>query len=285
MVDLKPTVRQRWIGLRMRQLRQMHGWNLEEAARTLEMSISALSKIENGRMKVRIRELPAFFDTYQVTDTSLRDSLTKMVRASSQPNWWKGYEDVVDDRFGDYLMLEGNATGLNAFAALAIPGILQTESYARALVSASLGWKTSDDVDRFVDLRMQRQKALHRDPPLNVWVVLTEGALRQCVGGPHIMREQLAKLLDLSAAQQHINVQILPFSEGAHAGMDGPFLVLTFDWGADAVYIDAMRAALYLDEPEVVDLYRATFDRLRSSAASIETSRQIIANTLKDYAS
>ncbi|NYI05144.1 helix-turn-helix domain-containing protein [Allostreptomyces psammosilenae] len=282
MPEVKPTVRQRRLGLELRQLRRNRGWTLEEAAKRLEYSVASLSKIENGRQRISPRVLPFIFDAYGLEIPEQRAAIVQLTREASRKNWWQAYKGVVSDPFDDYLSLESTAVGLNAYTPVVIPGLLQTEEYARAVTEASRAWENRDDIERFVQVRMARQEVLRGDHPLRLWVVLSESVLRQRVGGPAVMRAQLEHLAATVHAMPHVIVQVLPFEAGAHAGMDGPFTLLRFDAGSDVVCIESMRASLYLEQSDEVELYAQTFDHLSAAALTARQSLDLITELGKE---
>lgn len=141
--------------------------------------------------------------------------------------------------------------------------MLQTPDYARAVTEGSRAWKTAEDIDRFAALRLERQRPIAERPkPLKIWAVIPEGVLRQEVGGRACMRAQLEHLIDLARNNPHVTLQVLPFSAGAHAGMDGPFMLMSFPTGRDLVCIESLRADLHLNDPDTVELYKTISDLL-----------------------
>ena len=281
---VEPTPRRRRLGAEFRRIREALGWTQEEAAKRLGYkSLSIVSKIENGVQGVTIQQLPHFFEVYGITDDALREELRELVRRAGEADWWQRYQGVVDDPLGDYLSLIESAASLFVFNPVAIHGLLQTPDYARAVTEASRIWKTPDDIDHFVAMRLEHQKnMLERDPALKIWAVLPEGLLRQEVGGRAIMRAQIEHLADLSRTNPNITVQVLPFRAGAHAGMDGPFMIMSFPTGRDLVCLESMRASLHLNQHDTVELYRTTSDLLKSDALSQKASVPLLTTIAKD---
>ncbi|MBG0813327.1 helix-turn-helix transcriptional regulator [Planomonospora sp. ID82291] len=283
-MPVEPTPRRRRLGAELRRIREALGWTQEEAASRLGyQSLSTISKIENGLQGLRIQQLPHFFEVYDVTDAALREELRDLVRRAGEVDWWQRYEGVVDDPLGDYLSQVENAGALFVFNPLAVHGLLQTPEYARAVTEGSRVWKTPEDIDRFVALRLEHQRAMsERQPPLKIWTVLPEGLLRQEVGGRACMRAQIEHLIHLARTNPAVTVQVLPFSAGAHAGMDGPFILMSFPAGRDLVCVESLRASLHLNEPETVELYRTASDLLKSDALSPKASLPLLATIAKD---
>ncbi|MGC5011372.1 helix-turn-helix domain-containing protein [Streptosporangium sp. DT93] len=283
-MPVEPTPRRRRLGAELRRIRETLGWTQEEAASRLGyQSLSTVSKIENGLQGLRIQQLPHFFEVFGITDTTLREELRDLVRRAGEADWWQRYEGVVDDPLGDYLSQVENARGLFVFNPLAVHGLLQTPEYARAVTEGSRVWKTPEDIDRFVALRLEHQRAMaERRPPLKIWAVLPEGLLRQEVGGRACMREQIEHLMHLARTSPIVTIQVLPLSAGAHAGMDGPFMIMSFPAGRDIVCVESLRASLHLNEPETVELYRTTSDLLKCDALSPKASLPFLATIAKD---
>ncbi|MEV1040477.1 helix-turn-helix transcriptional regulator [Streptomyces sp. NPDC050204] len=284
MVD--PTPRRRQLGVVLRQLREERGWTGEEAARRLGYkSPATVSKLEKGVQGVTTQQLPNIFEVYGIDSTELKQSLYDLVRRAKEADWWQRYEEVVDNPLGDYLTQAELATTLFSWNPQAIPGLLQTQAYARAVVEGSRVWKTTDAMDHFVALRMEHQaKIAARTPPLKVWAVIPEGVLRQEVGGRPVMREQVQHLAALATEQPNFIIQVLPYTVGAHAGMDGPFLHMTFPAGPDVIVIESMRAALHMNETDTVAQYRSTADLLKSEATSRKASVHLLTSIAKDLA-
>ncbi|MEV5408916.1 helix-turn-helix transcriptional regulator [Thermopolyspora sp. NPDC052614] len=283
-MPVEPTPRRRRLGAELRRIREARGWTQDEAARRLGyQSLSTVSKIENGLQALKIQQLPHFFEVYDITDPALREELRDLVRRAGEVDWWQRYEGVIDDPLGDYLSLVESATGLFVFNPLAIHGLLQTPDYARAVTEGSRAWKTIGDIERFVTLRLEHQRAIAERPqPLKIWTVLPEGVLRQEVGGRACMRGQIEHLILLARDSPSVTIQVLPFTAGAHAGMDGPFMLMSFPTGRDLVCIESLRAALHLNDHETVDLYRTTSDLLKSDALSPKASLPLLSAIAKD---
>ncbi|WP_413100191.1 helix-turn-helix domain-containing protein [Streptomyces sp. Inha503] len=285
-MPVEPTPRRRRLGAELRRIREALGWTQEEAARRLGyQSLSTVSKIEKGVQGLKIQQLPHFFEVYQIDDPALREELRNLVRRAGEADWWQRYEGVVDDPLGDYLSLVESASSLFVFNPVAIHGLLQTPEYARAVTEGSRAWKTPEDIDRFVAMRQEHQKnMLERDPALKIWAVLPEGLLRQEVGGKAVMRAQIEHLIGLARTDPNITIQVLPYRTGAHAGMDGHFMLMSFPTGRDLVCIESIRALLHLNEPDTVEVYRTTSDMLKSDALSQKASVPLLTTIAKDLA-
>ncbi|MDI3423371.1 helix-turn-helix domain-containing protein [Streptomyces luteolus] len=285
-MPVEPTPRRRRLGAELRRIREALGWTQEEAASRLGYrSFSTVSKIEKGVQGLKIQQLPHFFEVYEIDDTALREELRNLVRRAGEADWTQRYQGVVDDPLADYLSLVEMASSLFVFNPTAIHGLLQTPEYARAVIEGSRVWKTPEDIDGFVSMRLEHQKnMLERDPALKMWTIFPEGLLRQEVGGRPVMRAQIEHLIDLARTAPNITIQVLPYRAGAHAGMDGPFMLMSFPTGRDLVCIESSRASLHLNEPETVEIYRTTSDLLKSDALSQKASLPLLTTIAKDFA-
>src|ERR1035441_9350735 len=234
-----PPVRRRLLDTALRRLPEQGVYTLADAARILECDRSKISRIETGQRGVRPKELRELLVEYGV-DEDRRETLLTIARQTHQAGWGEAYSHVLSDAYQDYLGLEAPAATIWTWEAKLIPGLLQTEAYARAIAAASLVGESQDEREQFVQVRLTRQQVLTRDNPLQFWAILSEGALRQMVGGPDVMRVQLRHLTEIASSQPGVNLQVLPFTAGAHAATSGPFVILPFPEapGLGVVYLE-----------------------------------------------
>ncbi|MGW2628137.1 helix-turn-helix domain-containing protein [Streptomyces chattanoogensis] len=288
MADAKPTLMRRRLGLALRTLRQRSGLSLQGAAERLGMSgPPVLSKIENGKMRVQSAALDQYFAAYGVDDEQRKEeiqTLARMASSSRSANLFNQYRGAVRDPFADYLELEEVATHADWYASQLVPGLLQTPDYAHAVVEGSGKWHTAREVRTFVELRMRRQQVLRRERPLAMWCILDEAALRRQMGGARVMAGQLRHLLETTEEMPGVNVQVLPFSAGAHTGVDGAFTVFRFDAGDPLVVVESLTSSQYLEEDAHVGRYDVTFSHLRARALDIAPSRDFISKLIKEEA-
>ena len=254
----------------------------EDVAEHLECSTSKISRIETGRVRVSPRDVRDMLDLYRVPEPQ-RDSLVQLARESRQKGWWHAYSDAIEPRFATYIGLESAASEIRIYEVTLIPGLLQTEDYARAVIAAGAVEGSPEAVERNVAFRMARQPALTSADPPQLWAVLDEAALRRQVGGPGLMRLQLDHLLDLGGLP-NVAIQVLPFGAGAHPAMGRPFVILAFPERADpdVVYLEDLTSALYVENVDEVDRYNVFFNHLRATALSFEDSAALITSVLKD---
>ncbi len=285
MVDAQPNLHRRRLGLELRALRKEAGLNLGDAARELGLSgAPALSKIENGKQRVQPVAIAGFLEAYGCADearaTEIR-GLASLASSAKRASLLTRYRESVRDPFAEYVHLEELARRAETFN-LIIPGLLQTEGYAYAVVAGSRKWSTQRDIRKFVELRMVRQTALTRDDPLHLWCVLDEAALRRQVGGPAVMREQLVRLAEVAEDLPHVTIQVLPFDKGSHAGLDGEFTLLHFEAGPPVAVVEPMTTSLYLEEERDIGRYETGFDHLQADALDPEQSLTFLRDLIKD---
>jgi transcriptional regulator with XRE-family HTH domain len=281
------TVLGRQLGDELRRLREGAELTTVQAAEALDCTKGKISRIENGRVAVRLPDLTAMLQAYRVSDTELRERLTALARKANRrrrQGWWNQYSPVLADTYRDYIALETMAESIRTFQAQLVPGLLQIPEYIRAVTVASRQWETGDEIEQFVEVRLARQQRLAGDSPLRLWAVLSEAVLLQQVGGPEVMKAQLQQLLDVSE-RPNVTVQVLPFSRGAHASMFGPYVVLGFpeEGALDVVLADNPTGSTWLEREAEVARYRDLFDAARTSALSPVESRAVIHRRAKEY--
>src|ERR1700733_3359854 len=215
--EQSPTVRRRRLSLELRRLREAARLTCEEVAEHLECSASKISRVETGRVSVSPRDVRDMLALYGVDPQQL-DGLVQLARESRQKGWWHAYSDTMQPRFATYIGLEDAAAEIRTYEVNLIPGLLQTEDYARTVISAGNLTGSQEDVERRVALRMGRQPTLTGNEPPQLWAGLDEAVLRRTVGGQGLMRMQLDHLVEL-AATPNVAVQVIPFVAGAHPGM------------------------------------------------------------------
>lgn len=258
-----PTVRRILLGSQLRRLREEKGISREDAGYHIRASESKISRMELGRVSFKERDVDDLLALYGVTDPRERAPMLVMVREANKPGWWQSYSDVTHNWFQPYIGLEEAAALIRTYELQFVPGLLQTEEYARGVISQGHASAPSDEIERRVSVRMNRQKVLARESPPRLWVVIDEAALRRPIGGPKVMRGQLEHLIGL-CSQPHLTLQVMPFDFGAHAAEGGAFSILRFPDAdlPDVVYVEQLTGASYLDKREDVDVYAEAMSRL-----------------------
>jgi transcriptional regulator with XRE-family HTH domain len=276
-----PTVRRRRLALELRRLREAAKLTCEEVAERLECSASKISRVETGRVSVAPRDVRDMLEIYGVPELQ-RDALVQLARESRQKGWWHAYADSLQPHVATYLGMESAASEIRIYEVNLIPGLLQTEDYARAVLTAGTVSSPRSDVERQVALKMERQRLTMTSLP-KVWAVLDEAALRRQVGGPEVMRVQLEYLRELGGLR-NLRLQVIPFGGGAHPAMGRPFIILAFGEEADpdVVYLKNLTGALWVENVEEVDRYNLFFNHLQATALSFENSAALMTAVLKE---
>lgn len=279
-----PTVLRILLGGQLRRLRELRGITREGAGDAIRASHAKISRLELGRVSFKYRDVADLLTMYGVDDPAERESFLELARQGNAPGWWHRYSDVLPGWFELYLGLEEATSVSRTYEVQFVPGLLQTEEYARAVSWLGHPAASADEVDRRVRLRMDRRQIIARpDDPPSLWAVIDEAALRRPLGGREVMRTQLQYLLDASE-MTNVTVQVAPFRVGGHAAAGGPFTILRFNEPdlPDIVFIEQLTSALYLDKREDVDHYAAVMDRLCVEAESPSKSRTTLSRIIRD---
>ncbi len=276
-VSIGPTVRRRRLGTELRRLREAHSIKLEEVAEQLGVAASTLSRIETGKAPTRSAYLTAMLEMYGVDDPGQRQVLIDMAREGHRKGWWAAYEDVLPTGFGIYVGLEAEAASLRAYESLVVHGLLQTEEYARAVMTTVSRKLAADEIERLVTLRMQRQEVVLRADPIELWLILDEAVLRRAIGPPELMHRQLTHLADASL-WPNVTLQVMPFGGGPHPFLNGPFSIIEFPerTDPDVVYTEGVAGQAYLERDREVRICAEGFDLLRAAAMSPADSTDLV---------
>jgi transcriptional regulator with XRE-family HTH domain len=286
-------VRRRLLGSALRKYREGLGYTLDQAARILECDRSKISRIETGQRGIRAKELRELLTEYGVAGSE-REALLAIAHSGRQRGWWLDYRDVLSEAGQDYVIMELAATEILTYEPNQIPDLLQTPQYASALADADANCNSDDQREHAVEVKLARQRIVlgGRSPKLEV--VITEGALRQAVGGMRVMRGQLGWLAAVAdeglvqtlpgdetgpGARAGISLQVLPFAVGAHAAAGcGPMTVLRFaqSQGIGVVHLSGLSGGVSLEDWEEVARYLRTFSQLRSAALSPSASARLL---------
>jgi hypothetical protein len=277
-----PTARRIMLGARLRRLREAAAISRAEAGFLIRSSESKISRLELGRVSFKVRDVTDLLTMYGVTDPEKREAFLEMVAQSNEPGWWHRYTDLVADWFQDYLGLEESASRIQTWEQQFVPGLLQTEEYARAI--AGHGWSAlaNQSVQGQVAMRMRRQALLGRSDPPKLWAVIDESVLRRPIGGRRVLLAQIEHLLELTK-RPHITLQVVPYQFSGYAA-EGSFTMLRFAEPElpDVVYIEHLTGALYLDKRSDTELYGRVFDRLTVDAHTPDHTRQLLTKARAD---
>jgi len=279
-VSIGPTVRRRRLGSELRRLREAHSFKLEEAADKLGLAASTLSRIETGKAPTRTVYLTTMFEMYGVADPGQRQVLTEMAREGHRKGWWAVYDDILPTGFDVYVGLEAEAAALRVFEDQVVHGLLQTEAYARTVMTSVRRRQGIRQIERAVELRLQRQRVLARPDPLKLWCILSEPVISRMVGGPGVMREQLIHLYETSQLP-NVTLQVLTLASGVHPALNGPFCILEFPErnDPDVVYTEGVAGHAYLERDTDVRTCAEVFDLLRAAALSPADTAELIGRT------
>lgn len=283
-----PTVRRRELGALLRALRNERGLTVEQVAERLLCSPSKMSRMETGHGVATPRDIRDLCDLYEVTDEAERERMMSLAREGKLQGWWQPYDLPL--LYSTYVGLEAEAASIHTFQPSVVPGLLQTEEYARAVQDAaepesSVTEFTPDMVEQRVKARLRRQRLLTELNPLGFWAVLDEAVLHRVVGSPRIMEAQLARIAEL-AALQNVTIQVVSYDAGAHPALGSMFNILTFSAAVPSVvYVEGLAGWIYIERPEDVSRYSRVFVRLCGMALGESESIDLITKIRRGYAS
>jgi hypothetical protein len=265
-------------------LREESGLTRAEAGEPIRASESKISRVELGRVGFKERDVMDLLTLYGVHDREERAALLARVREANAPGWWHAYGDVTPNWFQRYLGLEATASLIRTYEVQFVPGLLQTEEYARAVMGLGPDASHRDEVARRVRVRLERQQVLTRPDPPRVWAVVDEAALLRPVGGPKVMRDQLEALIGIVTKAPNVKLQVVPLSAGGKAAAAGAFTILRFPQPElpDLVYIEQLTGALYLDKREDVDCYFDAVNRLSVEATPLTETVETLERMIRD---
>ncbi|MET9124719.1 MULTISPECIES: helix-turn-helix domain-containing protein [unclassified Streptomyces] len=279
-----PTVGQVVLGRRLLDLRERAGLKREEAARILRVAPATVRRMEMAEVSLKIPYLQLLLKAYGISDEEA-EAFVQLAEEANRPGWWQRFHDILPGWFSMYVSLEGAATLIRSYEPHFVPGILQTEAYARGVLEAgAVGQTRPEDIERHVALRMQRQDLLTREGAPRIWAVMDETALLRPVGGPEVMRAQVDKLIEATELP-NVTLQVVPFSTGPHAGTYGPFVLFRFAMPElpDMVYSEYLTGAVYLDERSEVATHLEVMDRMAAQAATAHRTKEILRDLREEW--
>ncbi|MFJ5263596.1 helix-turn-helix domain-containing protein [Streptomyces sp. NPDC088387] len=277
----RTTTRRRQLGATMRKLRARRGLTLEEAGQLVGVSKATVSRYETQAGPVKWIVVDALCREYGATDAE-RQAVVRLAKDARQQGWWSSFADSIPESMNLMLTLEDEAVRESHFSCVYVPGLLQTRAYSTAVQRANEVPLEAAEIERLVDIRMRRQELLNRPKPPHLWAILDESVVRRVVGSPHVMREQLDRLLEANESL-HITLQILPFAKGAHSAALGTFVIIGgVEPMLDVVYVDFLTGSLFLEKEKELDRYRLAFEYLRAQALDMEASSAMIHRARKE---
>ncbi|MEU9791100.1 helix-turn-helix transcriptional regulator [Streptomyces sparsogenes] len=284
------TVPRRQLGRYLRDLRIQARLTVRAAANKLEWSEAKMWRIESGQTSLRSHDAEAMCKVYGASQ-ELTEALMGLAKETKARGWWHSYGDVIPLGFDLFIGLEEAASQLWWYESELVPGLLQTEDYSRAIITADNPSEDVDEIERRVRLRIRRQALLSRaTDPATLMAVLNEAVLRRPVGGKKVMADQLKHLVDVGELP-NVTIKVVPFAAGLHRGMlSGPFIVLRFPPNGDGketepptVYSDGYTGDLYLDKPDEVARYDEAFDNIWHTALNEQDSRDLLSTMAGSY--
>ncbi|MBC3987056.1 helix-turn-helix domain-containing protein [Streptomyces buecherae] len=278
-----PTVLRVVLGRRLQDLREKAGLSYEQAGRALDVTHATIRRMEKAEVGLKIPYVEKLLTTYGVSDQEEVEGFLALAREANQPGWWHRFRDVLPDWFSAFVSLEVEANLIRAYEPHYIPGLLQTEDYTRAVLRAGMPHASEADIDRGVALRKERQALLTRENPPLLWAVLDETVLRRPIGGPGVMRDQLARLIE-ATAMPNVRLQVMPFDAGPHPAMYGPFHIFRFPIPElpDIAYSESLVGAVYFDQRDDVSMFLEALDRMCAQAAPAQTTESILGGIRKE---
>jgi transcriptional regulator with XRE-family HTH domain len=277
-----PTVGQMVLGMRLRDLREKAGVSYEQAARALHVNQTTVRRMEKAEVGLKLPYVEKLLQTYGAGQEEI-DAFLSLAEDANRPGWWHRYRDVLPDWFSLYVSLEGAASRIRSYEPHFIPGLLQTEDYARALLTIGFPQADPKELDRRVALRMERQELLTRPDGPHLWVVMDEPVFRLPIGGPDVMRAQIDRLIE-AMRMPNVTLQVVPFTAGPHPGMGGPFQLFRFHIPElpDIVYTEGLTGAAYLDERADVAAYLEALDRMGTQATQARRTEAYLREIRKE---
>ncbi|GAA1806579.1 helix-turn-helix transcriptional regulator [Actinomadura chokoriensis] len=265
-----PTVASTRLARELRSLRGQAGLSQEAVAEEMGWNESKLTRIENDKSRVLVRDVKRLLGLYKV-EGDAADAMLELARLAREPDWWHQYSGAIPEWLQVYVVLEASASHIFGYESEFVPGIMQTDAYARSIMSTAPYPDTEAEIEEKIAVRAARQARLTRDDPLEAWFVLNEAVIRRMVGGRDVMREQIEHLIKL-ARLRNVTLQILPFASGEHGAMHGMFYLLEFAApdDPDKVYMEQHIGGLYAQKPPEVSRYRLISDHLRAQALGPE---------------
>jgi transcriptional regulator with XRE-family HTH domain len=280
-VATSPTVRQRELGKRLRDLRNEHGLTVEDVAEKLLCSATKISRLETGARRPSLRDVRDLCDLYRVDEATAAEFMS-MARAARESVWWTQYLDLKLD---PYLGLEQDAAAITSFTTYYIPGLLQIEDYTREVIKTIAPKMDPNILRNRIEARMLRQRVLDKESPPRYRVLLDEAVLHRLVGDATIMAAQLEKVLEAERSNK-ATIQVVPFDAGALAAQESNFVLLEFTEGSNlppVVFVEGLTGNQYFERSADIARYREAIEYLRDSALSPRDSVQRVAEMRNAY--
>ncbi|GAA0982655.1 MULTISPECIES: helix-turn-helix domain-containing protein [Nocardiopsidaceae] len=279
-----PTVLRILLGTQLRRLRQEKGISRHDAGYAIRASHAKISRMELGQVSFKRRDVDDLLQLYGVDDPQQREALLGLISSANAQGWWHKYGDVLPQWFGVYVGLEESASIIRTYEVQFVPGLLQSEDYARSVIRLSRTATSEEDVDSRVMMRMHRQRRFVEPQAPRLWAVIDEAVLHRPYGDAEVMRGQVEHLIEM-ARRPNITIQIATFAMGGHPAAGGPFSILRFPTPQlpDVVYLEQLSSALYFDKYEDTNRYSQTMDHLATQAPPPTATEEILRGFLERY--
>ncbi|WP_116211985.1 helix-turn-helix domain-containing protein [Streptomyces olivoreticuli] len=284
MGNTRRTARRRRLGSELRALREAASVSTEEAAKAIHGDKTKISRQETGLYRTTRLELEVLLNLYKAKDEKQRQWLIALSAEGNKRNWWHRHSETLPNHFKETLTLESDAASIATFQSRVVPGLLQTQAYATAVLIGNAQPLSEEQLNLSVDIRMSRQSIFLRGNPPQYATVLTEGVVRQQIGGPQIMADQLRHLAALSQTPE-LAIQVVPYSQKRFTNTGGSFILYSYPapLDFDVVQVSYLGGDLFLDEAEAVAKYRKAFEELRASALSVPESAELISAIAHEF--
>lgn len=271
-----PSVRLRRLAAQLRELREAAGLTQEDVSERTGKDRSTLYRLESAQQRPQKSTLIQLLDLYGAAEPR-RSELLTLLREASQRGWMRPYRSELPDVYSDYIGFEDEARSIANYESLFVPGLLQTEAYARAQLRGTLPNASEAEIESRVAARLERQPVLVKGDAPKLWAIMDEAALRRLVGGRDVMRGQAGHLLE-ARSLPNVTIQVIPYGAGAHPGMDGSFVILEFPDPDDPsiVYVESAAGGLFLEENAEIRRYMLMFEHLRAAASGLDATAALL---------
>jgi transcriptional regulator with XRE-family HTH domain len=269
-------VRLRRLSAQLRELRESAGMTQEDVSERTGKDRSTLYRLETAQQRPQKSTLMQLLDLYGVAEPR-RSELLTLLREAGQRGWMQPYRSELPEVYSDYIGFEDQARAISNYESLFVPGLLQTEAYARAQLRGTLPTASDGEIENRVAARMERQSILLKDDAPKLWAIMDEAALRRLVGGHDVMQQQIARLLEARSIP-NVTIQVIPYGAGAHPGMDGSFVILAFPDPDDPsiVYVESAAGGLFLEQDPEIRRYILMFEHLRAAASGLDATAALL---------
>jgi transcriptional regulator with XRE-family HTH domain len=276
-----PTVAGRELGALLRRYREGKGLTLQQVAGELEIDASQVSRFETAQRKPRLVYLKEMCRLYGL-DAAATEQMVRMLRESNEEGWWKRYE--LQDAYEHYVSLESATVKIEDFEITVVPGLMQTEEYAAAVIEPLRPELSNEQIHNAARSRLKRQEVLDKEDAFEFHAIIDEGVLNRVIGGRQVMYAQLEKLCDL-AERTNIQLQVLPFLAGSSLGLEGSFSILYFEeeFLNDLVYTEGPFGQVFQDKKADFARCERVFGRLAAIAATPQQSLDMVRKHMSSY--